>query len=160
MADGSGPSVRRHKSKQDYATPRLFTDACERRFGSFTWDLAASVTNSKASRFFTERENSLKQDWHKLEGTLWLNPPFANIAPWAAKCASVRERPGWLLMLTPASIGTNWFEQHVYGKAYVLGVSRMTFVGETAPYPKDLMLTLWGYGVSGFGTWTDWSKEA
>jgi phage N-6-adenine-methyltransferase len=145
----------RTKTRQDYAAPRAFTEACERRFGPLTWDLAASEINAKAPRFLSEEQDSLKQDWLSLPGNLWLNPPFANIAPWAAKCAAARDRAGWLLMLTPASIGTNWFEEHVLGKAYVLGVPRLTFVGEKDPYPKDLMLTLWGYGVSGFGAW-DW----
>jgi hypothetical protein len=63
-------------------------------------------------------------------------------------------------MLTPASIGTEWFRRHVLGRAFVLGLSpRLTFVGTTAPYPKDLMLTVWGgpYGP-GFGCW-NWRND-
>ena len=36
----------------------------------------------------------------------------------------------------------------------VLGLSpRLTFEGTDDPYPKDLMLSVFGYGLSGFGTW-------
>lgn len=154
MADGTGPSIRRGRSKQDYGTPVEFIRAAEQRFGPIAFDLAASPDNAKAHPYFTEADDSLKQSWVKFAGTLWLNPPFANISPWAEKCAELRNRTGWILFLTPASIGTDWFAEHVNGKALVLGLSpRLTFEGTEDPYPKDLMLSVFGYGVHGFDTW-------
>lgn len=39
-------------------------------------------------------------------------------------------------------------------KAMVLGLSpRLTFKGEKDPYPKDLMLSVYGQAYSGFDTW-------
>ena len=36
----------------------------------------------------------------------------------------------------------------------VLGLSpRLTFEGETDAYPKDLMLSVFGFGLHGFDTW-------
>ncbi len=36
----------------------------------------------------------------------------------------------------------------------VLGLSpRLTFEGTKDPYPKDLMLSVFGYGMNGFDTW-------
>jgi phage N-6-adenine-methyltransferase len=144
------------KSKQDYETPREFIDAVEQRFGSIVHDLAASRGNVCAG-YYTEECDSLARDWSGVfpEGTLWLNPPFSNIAPWAAKCfEESKKRHGLILMLTPAAIGTNWFSQHIAHKAYVLALSpRMAFGDQEDPYPKDLMLTVFGYGLSGFDTW-------
>lgn len=151
----TGASLNRGRSRQDYGTPWAFIEACTARFGPLAWDLAASSTNAKAPRFYDEAADSLKQDWRKLPGTLWLNPPFANIAPWAEKCAvDGSDRCGLLLFLTPASIGTDWFSRHVERNAVVLGLSpRLTFEGTSDPYPKDLMLSVFGYGLTGFGVW-------
>jgi phage N-6-adenine-methyltransferase len=155
------PSTGGGGTKQDYGTPREFIAAVERRFGPIAIDLAAHAGNHVVPTYFGPGsaicEDSLERDWTgpaSSRGTLWLNPPFANIAPWAAKCSGARDRLGWILLLVPASIGSVWFAEHVEGKAMVLGLSpRLTFVGETAPYPKDLLLAAFGFGLSGFGTW-------
>ena len=151
----TGASLNRGKSKQDYGTPPEFLEAVRLRFGPISFDLAATIENSVCGEwFYGPTQDSLAQDWALHDGLLWLNPPFANIAPWAEKSAACRHRRGWLLLLTPASIGTDWFAEHVKDNAIVLGLSpRLTFVGTTDPYPKDLMLSCFGFGMSGFDTW-------
>ncbi len=148
------------KTKQDYGTPWDFVHAVEARFGPIVRDLAAHEKNAKAALFYDEARNSLTVPWSEEHpaGNLWLNPPFANIEPWISKAREEthvrRRRRGFLIVLTPASIGTEWFNANVLGSAYVLGLSpRLTFEGETDPYPKDLMLSIYGYGLSGFGAW-------
>lgn len=166
MADGSMPAQKRGRSKQDYGTPVDFLTAVQARFGGIAVDLASHVDNHVAPNWFGPGsalvEDSLQHDWSTLNGTLWLNPPFADIAPWAAKCSSVRDRLGWTLMLTPASVGTEWFAEHVMDKALVLFLSpRMAFegtpvnpkTGRPDGYPKDLMLACFGFGARGFATW-------
>ena len=84
----------------------------------------------------------------------WLNPPFGHIAPWARQCESYGVEGYKILLLTPASIGSNWFASYVFQKAMVLALNpRLTFKGCTDPYPKDLMLSLFGFGYSGFDLW-------
>lgn len=161
----TGPTVRRGKSKQDYGTPWEFIHAVEGRFGPIVWDLAAHAGNAKSSNFYTKEDDTLVQPWAERHpaGNLWLNPEFGNIEPYAAKCAAERaRRVGFIFLLTPASVGTDWFKDHVHGKAVVLGLSpRLQFEG-TKPnpetgridgYPKDLMLSVFGYGLHGFDTW-------
>ena len=153
---GTEPIQKPGRSKQDYGTPWAFVDACTVRFGPIVCDLAASAENAKGPTFYDRARDSLSVDWaaEQPSGTLWLNPEFADIDPWAEKCASVANRQGFTLLLTPASIGCGWFARHVLGKAVVLGVSpRLTFEGTTAPYPKDLMLSVYGFGLSGFDQW-------
>lgn len=152
---GTEPIQKPGRSKQDYGTPWAFVRACGHRFGMPSWDLAASAENRKAPAHWDEAADSLKQDWTRCEGTLWLNPPFGDIEPWAEKCAlTSSRRRGFILLLTPASVGSNWFARHVLGKAVVLGLSpRLTFEGTTAPYPKDLMLSVYGFGLHGFDQW-------
>lgn len=146
------------RSKQDYGTPRVFLDAVEQRFGELNIDLAAHEGNRVTSSYFGPGgiyPDSLSDecDWSNHGGVLWLNPEFGNIAPWAEKCAANRNRSDWILFLVPASIGTDWFKEHVQHKSIVLGLSpRMSFDGKNA-YPKDLMLCCYGFGLSGFDTW-------
>lgn len=162
------PTQKPGRSKQDYGTPEAFIDAIARRFGRPDFDLAASTTNAKAAAFFTLEagQDSLKQDWAKLRNehgeaaqVAFLNPPFGNIRPWAAKLdAECRFLPRWTLMLVPASMGSLWWNDHVLGKCQADGVTRMQFVDADSLYPKDLALCCYGYGVTGHGFW-QWTKE-
>lgn len=151
------PRQKPHASKQNYATPREFIDAVERRFGPIGFDLAAELETCVAQsyRFFSKEDDALSHDWAKIyDGRFcWLNPPFGDIARFAAKCALEAEKGVRILMFVPASIGSNWFRDHVLGKAMVLGVNpRMSFDG-VAMYPKDLMLCVYANGVNGFDQW-------
>ena len=165
------PAQRPGLSKQDYATPLEFIDAVKKRFGirEFSYDLAASKENTKARHFFCEEEDSLAQDWTKLRGHLWLNPPYAHIAPWAEKCAASCHfdmRPSHakqnadrrIFFLVPAAVGANWFAQHVDGKALVVLLNgRISFDGK-APYPKDTILACYGF-KPGYEVWR-WKDAA
>jgi hypothetical protein len=74
-----------------------------------------------------------------------LNFPFANAEPWVRKCKEETANytdTGMITVLAPASIGTNWWRDHVNGVAQVNIIRpRLTFEGATAPYMgKDLCL--------------------
>jgi DNA (cytosine-5)-methyltransferase 1 len=148
-----GPTIKRGVSKQDYATPADFIAAVTKRFGAMEWDLAATKENTKAPRFITPEIDSLKQVWPTDGSWCWLNPPFDNIEPWVAKVAKASVQGARILFLTPASVGSNWFERHVHKKARVLFLSpRLCFDGK-APYPKDCMLTVWNWHEPGYECW-------
>lgn len=161
----TGPTIKRGQSKTTYGTPWSFIKAVETRFGKLAWDLAADKENKKAPNWLTEYDNSLKFNWHNLPqigvttNLLYLNPPFDLIEPWAEKCSREAQLGAKILFLTPASIGSNWFRDHIYGQALVLALNgRLTFEGETTPYPKDCILSCYGW-KPGFEVWT-WNKEA
>lgn len=152
-------------SKQDYGTPWPLIRAIEHRWGKLTIDLAAREDNKKAPLCITPEEDSLKADWAEKigDGLGFLNPEFADIDPWAAQCARYAARSTSFLMLTPASIGAEWFADHCEGNAEIVGLRpRIKFEGchvldkktglrkcgelcaGCASYPKDCCLTLWG----------------
>jgi phage N-6-adenine-methyltransferase len=134
-------------SKQDYATPAKFIDAVKRKFGvdEFTYDLAASQENTKARFFYCEEEDSLKQDWSKIDGDCFLNPPYSQIGPWAEKCAkTVSDIQRRIFFLVPAAVGSNWFAKYVDGRAAVYLLNgRISFDG-LHPFPKDNLLAVYG----------------
>lgn len=158
----TGAALARHRSKQEVGTPQNFLAAVQSRFGRIHWDLAANRENSVAGMNYfgpgsTFAENSLIVPWsrsNRAGGPYWLNPPFGTIEPWAAKCATCRGMPRWTLLLVPAAVGSNWFQRHVAPNALVLELTdRITFVGQEQPYPKDLILGCFGFGVIGRAPW-------
>lgn len=153
------------ESKQDHATPPLLLHAIEHAFGArFILDLACNSENRKCEAGITHPEDSLKEVWWarldsariglmRPSGDAWLNPPFRGVDPWMEKCkdASAQMR---IVSLTLASLGTGWYRNHVEGRALSLVLrKRVTFIGQPTPFPKELMITLWGFGLTGFGFW-------
>jgi phage N-6-adenine-methyltransferase len=156
----SGATLNRGQSRQDYRTPADFLAAVEERFGPITWDLAADADSKACPRYLGPGSrflDALAVDWATVlapRHTAWINPPFANIAPWAERCAALRERAGWTLLLVPASVGSAWWARSVHGIGFAFWLApRLTFGGCSDPYPKDLALVAYGFGVTGAAPW-------
>jgi len=158
---GKMPRQKPHRSKQDYGTPPEFFAAVERRFGPVTWDVAADASNTLVESGFYSAGgiDAFADDWAARftpRDLLFLNPEFSTLGHlWAPLVARWRRRLPWirLLMLTPASVGSEWFQRTVHRRALVLALSpRLHFVGADDPYPKDCMLSCFGFGV-GFDVW-------
>jgi phage N-6-adenine-methyltransferase len=152
----SGPAIQRHRSRQDFETPQIFMNAVVARFGPISWDLAAHHGTTKHENFFSKENDSLKMQWHRIPGLLWLNPPFDKIGPWAKKCAEESALGAKIMLLVPASVGSNWFRDHVHGKAFVHFLNGRLAFDPLHPnwgYPKDTMLCCYGVGPAGFDVW-------
>ena len=162
------PKQKPGRSKQDYATPMELIRAVEKRFGVIVHDLCAHAQNARVASYYSKEQDCFKQAWAKdfPAGNLWGNPEFGGgfIGHFAEKCyVESRQRDGLIIMLTPASIGSEWFAAHVEKKALVIGLRpRLSFDG-IDPYPKDCMLSVYGLDpsappsamqyLSGFETW-------
>ena len=163
------PKQKPNRSEQVVRTPPEFLAAVQERFGPIFWDLAASADNRVAARHLgpgsKTGEDALANDWAMLpmeRGSIrWCNPPHGASRLWVKKASEQREsmlEPAVLLL--PASVGSNWFAEHVHGRALSLAIRpRLKFVGQTAPYPKDLMICVYGRWVEpGFGLWR-WKED-
>lgn len=148
--------------RQDYETPDEFYSLCYREFG-FTWDLAAHADNHKHTNYFGPgsefAEDSLAQPWHLVDGWLWLNPPFADIKPWARKCLEESEKGARVVMLTLASTGSNWFRDYCWNRCDIRFLNgRLRFKGAEGPFPKDLALYIFdAKRIRNVDVW-DWRK--
>lgn len=146
------------RSVQDVETPPEFISAVVARWGPIAFDLAATEANAKAPAYFDPEADSLRQDWTRLRGNLWLNPPFGKISPWSGKCAeTIAQSPLFpsarrIFLLTPAGVSTNWFYENIYGRARVCAIQRLKFVGHEQDFPKDLILSVFGE-EPGFEVW-------
>lgn len=139
----TGPSVKRFRSVQVVGTPWEFMRAVEAKFGPIAWDLAATDENHKAPKWITPAQDTFKQNWAELlnGGLGWLNPEFDPMKVWVEKCALEQKRGATFLALAPASIGANWFWDHVQPYATVYSIGRIKFEGSKDVYPKDLILS-------------------
>lgn len=54
-------------NKEDWETPQSFFDQLNSKY-HFVVDLAANDSNHKCSRYFTEKDDSLQQDWSTMGG--------------------------------------------------------------------------------------------
>lgn len=144
-------------SEQSVQTPPAFLDALRKRLHilNFDIDLAADETNHIASKYYTKEDDAILQTW-KSNGWAFCNPPFNDLTPWVQKAHTESSKFGaQIAMLTPASVGSNWFKDYVFNKATVLFLSpRLTFLNHKNCYPKDLILLLYTpYIEGGFNCW-------
>jgi hypothetical protein len=143
LATKTMPKQKPGKSIQEVGTPKEFIQAIAKQFTQIDVDLAANNTNKVCPDYLGPGslfEDSLKVQWHKLNGFLFLNPPFGKIKPWVKKCHEENLLGAEIGLLVPASVGSNWFRDYVFKKAHVYFLSpRIKFVGHKHLYPKDLM---------------------
>lgn len=156
------PRQKPHESIQSVGTPRGFLHAVEARFGPIVIDLAAAPSNRVVEEWFGPGspygEDALARNWVR-RGLSWLNPEFGYISPWAEKCASEAALGAQVALLVPASLGSDWYVDHIKDRAMTLILKpRLTFVGHSDQYPKDLMLCM--FGPRWFGGVFHWFHEA
>lgn len=154
------PQQKPGKSNQSVQTPWELMQAIHELIGdTFAVDLAADETNTQAPSYIGEAEDSLTVAWHKLSPGrwLWLNPPYKKIDPWVEKAmlTAVNVPSFKVAVLVPASVGSNWWRTHVHSWAQVYFLTpRVTFVGHTSPYPKDLALLIYRHNLwGGYNSW-------
>mgnify|MGYP001597122291 CR=1 FL=1 len=141
------PKQKPGRSVQWYRTPPELLTALQRRLSivGFSIDLAADASNSVCPQFYSEADDALTQSWYRGPGWAFCNPPYAHIEPWVKKAHEEMELHGaHVAMLVPASTGSNWWADYVDEVAHVLLLNgRVTFVGETSPFPKDSAVLLY-----------------
>jgi phage N-6-adenine-methyltransferase len=156
------PAQRPGKSDSTFQTPENFLRAVRNHWGieRFASDLATTEENNTgALHVFTPEQDALTQDWTRLTGDLWLNPPYSRIEPWARKCAESTGPQRRIFLLVPASVGANWYQRYVHNVARVYFLSgRLTFVGHTTCYIKDCILAVYGE-PPGYEPWR-WTEGA
>lgn len=130
-----------HFSSQsnEWYTPQDFFDSLDREF-HFTLDVAATVENTKCTRFFSCSDDGLAHSWDN--EIVWCNPPYGReIKKWVKKASEAKG--GVVVMLIPARTDTSYFHDYIYGKAEVRFIrGRLKFGGSTnsAPFPSMVVV--------------------
>ncbi len=169
----SGPNSKPEAGQQDYRTPQDFLAAVQRKFGvRLAFDLACTTVDCvvptspcqdmayDVSRFgfcCDTGADALASAWPTTPPgeAAWCNPPFgrsgafARVASESMHCRSI--------LLIPASVGSNWFAEHVAGIACVVFLRpRIVFndpqgspvvdkYGQKTGINRDCMLAAYGW---------------
>jgi len=104
-------NTRTEHSKDNWSTPQYFFDLLDKEF-QFTLDPCASKENHKCSKYYTIKENGLKQSWRN--ETVFCNPPYKNIDEWIKKSYLEALSPTTLVvMLIPVRTDTKYWHEYV-----------------------------------------------
>lgn len=100
----------------EWETPKHLFDSLDSEF-DFNLDPCASHFNAKCSRYFTEEDNGLTQDW---KSVVFMNPPYGRrISAWVHKAYNESQKGALVVGLLPARTDTQWFHDWVYHKAEI-----------------------------------------
>ena len=96
-----------HSRGSDWSTPQNLFDELNKEF-NFTLDVCASDWNAKCQRFFTEKEDGLKQDWGK--SIVFMNPPYGKVLEsWMEKAYNSSLNGALVVCLVPSATDTKWW---------------------------------------------------
>ena len=125
-------------NKEDWETPQDLFNELNKEF-NFTVDVASSKENHKCNRYYTEKDNGLKQNWDN--EIVWCNPPYGRkIGDWVKKAS---ESKTTVVMLLPARTDTKWFHEYIYNKAEVRFIKGRLKFGNSvnsAPFPSMIVI--------------------
>jgi len=110
--------------KQDWGTPQFIYDALDKEFG-FTLDVCANKENAKCSKYFTEQDNALLQDWSN--DVCFMNPPYNLVDDFMQKAWDESKKGAIVVCLIPARIDASWWHKYVMKTEWRLFTQRLEF---------------------------------
>jgi hypothetical protein len=140
--------------RQVQYTPQWLLEEVRKVLGSIDVDPCTTDENPVgAARFFVPEHDGLKQPWHLVGNTSFVNPPYGKARePWVAKAIEEAARGMRIILLMPAHPDTRCFQKAVRASTDVLflrgrlkfGVLRENRRQAAASHPS----ALFGFGVS------------
>jgi phage N-6-adenine-methyltransferase len=126
-------------NSNEWSTPQDFFDELNKEF-DFNLDPCATDENHKCDKYFTQKDDGLKQSWDGYR--VFCNPPYGReINKWVEKAS--KAVGGVVVMLIPARTDTRYFHQYIYNKAEIRFIKgRLRFGGHTnsAPFPSMVVI--------------------
>lgn len=128
-------------SKTDmWSTPQEFYDKYNKLF-NFTLDVCASPDNAKVSKYYTEKDDGLSQDWGK--EICWMNPPYGRtIKLWMAKAWEASQKGATVVCLVPSRTDTLWWHDYAMKGEIHFIKGRLKFgnAKNSAPFPSAVVI--------------------
>jgi site-specific DNA-methyltransferase (adenine-specific) len=130
-------------SKDDtWGTPQSFYHKLDMEF-SFTLDPCASDSNAKCTKYYTEADDGLAQDWGG--ETVFMNPPYGrDIKKWIKKAREESEKPNTTVVcLIPSRTDTRYWHDHVMQAKeirFVKGRLKFGDAENAAPFPSAVVV--------------------
>lgn len=129
-------------STDQWSTPQDFFDKLDKEFG-FDLDPCADAENHKCEKYYTIKEDGLRQDWGG--HNVFCNPPYGReIHKWVKKAYDESRKENTLVvMLIPARTDTSYFHDYIYGKAeirFIRGRLKFGNSKNSAPFPSMVVV--------------------
>lgn len=124
-----------------WSTPQIFFDKLNAVF-NFKTDVCASAENAKCSKFYTQEQDGLAQEW---SGICWMNPPYGReIGEWVKKAyESSIKNLATVVCLLPARTDTRWWHEYC-AKAqeihFLKGRLKFGDAKNSAPFPSVVVI--------------------
>lgn len=127
---------------QSWETPKEIFEELNKDF-SFTLDPCCTDKTAKCTKYYTEKEDGLKQDWSK--DIVFVNPPYGkDISKWILKCYEESLRGATIVLLIPSRTDTKYQHNIIfeYSKVICFIQGRLKFGNSknSAPFPSQLVI--------------------
>ena len=137
----------------EWATPQNFYNKLNRDFGPFTLDPCSDGVNNKTPKYFTEKDDGLKQSWAR--NRVFMNPPYGrDIKHWLKKAYDEGQKPNTTVVcLIPARTDTKYWHEYVMKAQAIYFVKGRLKFGDSensAPFPSAVVI--FTSALSPFGT--------
>lgn len=128
--------------KQDWTTPQYLFNELDKEF-NFTLDPCCYKETTKCKKFYTIKENGLKQSWGG--EVVFVNPPFSRELPlWIKKGYEESLKLNTIVVfLIPARTDTIAFHKYLYNKAEIRFIKGRLKFGKSkfsAPFPSMICI--------------------
>jgi len=135
-----GRNVHFKSEKFDWATPLKIYDKLNAEF-HFTLDPCATEDNAKCDKYFTIKEDGLKQSW-KGE-VVFMNPPYGrDIKKWIEKAWNESRGGATVVCLVPSRTDTRWWHRYCMKGEIRFIEGRLHFDNHkwNAPFPSAIVI--------------------
>ena len=126
ITQSNKPYITHSSGFTEWYTPQKYIESARIVMGSIDLDPASSAEANKtiqADKFFTEKEDGLKQEWY---GNVWLNPPYSKVSNFVDKLLDSEITQA--IALVNNCTETAWFARMVQSaKALVFHTGRLRF---------------------------------
>lgn len=130
------------RDNNKWETPQNLFDELNNEF-NFTLDPCCNEETKKCDKYYTEKEDGLKQDWSK--DIVFMNPPYGyNTNVWIKKAYEESEKGATVVCLIPARTDTGYWHDYIfkYAKQIRFIRGKVKFGGSkwTAPFASAIVI--------------------
>jgi phage N-6-adenine-methyltransferase len=127
----------------EWSSPRDLVEPLDDAVGGFDLDPCSGAESSPfAEETYTEADDGLSKPWH---GTVWVNPPYSEMADWTAKAVAEAERDAVdrIYYLCKGDSSTEWWHDGLDAADVVVAVDRRLSFGDggdSAPFASHIFV--------------------
>ena len=142
QSENRNENIKKKSNKSvEWSTPTDLYNELDQEF-HFDCDVCATPQNAKTNKYYTKKEDGLKQEW---KGTCFANPPYGRgLNQWVEKAfnSAINDK-ATTVMLLPVRSDTNWFHDYCLKSndiRYLRGRLKFNDGEGSAPFPNMVVV--------------------